>query len=69
MSDPLSEEYEANVDSSVCQFIMFVMRDVLKYLGFDKEKQSIPSQEYKVCSHKQKMFTEFYDALSKTIAE
>jgi hypothetical protein len=43
MCDPLSPDYEKNVDSSVCQFIMFAMRDVLKYLGFDKEKQSIPS--------------------------
>lgn len=44
------------VDSSICQFIMYVMRDVLRYLGLTQEK--MPSQEYKVCAYKEKFFSD-----------
>jgi hypothetical protein len=52
MCDPHCEA----VDSSICQFIMYVMRDVLRYLGLTQER--MPSQEYKVCAYKQKYFLE-----------
>ncbi len=43
-----------SVDSSICQFIMFVMRDVLRYLGLTPEK--VPSQEFKICKYKQTFY-------------
>ncbi len=54
-----------SVDSSICQFVMFVMRDVLRYLGMTPDYR-VPSQEYKICAYKQKMFSEA-EARLKTI--
>lgn len=36
MCDPEGDK----VDSSICQFIMFVMRDVLSYLSLHKDNQA-----------------------------
>lgn len=52
-------------DFGICQFMMFVMKDVLKYLGLADER--IPSQEYKVCMYKMKLFSEVEAAIKKTI--
>lgn len=54
-----------SVDSSICQFIMFVMRDVLRYLGLTPEK--VPSQEYKICMYKQTLFKDTAESLKKFI--
>jgi hypothetical protein len=44
---------------------MFVLRDVLRYLGLTPER--VPSQEYKICAYKQTFFKEMEEALRKTI--
>lgn len=59
MCDPHSEF----VDSSVCQFMMFVLRDVFRYLGLTPEAK-VPSQQYKICAFKHKLFAEAQQALA-----
>jgi len=54
-----------SVDSSICQFMMFVLADVLKHLGLIGN--SIPSQQFKILNYKRKFFAESEASLKKNL--
>ena len=64
--DPEAEK----ADLSVSQFIMFVMRDVLSYLGLLSNaipSTAQPSMDYKRLSHKVKLFTDFKESIEECL--
>jgi hypothetical protein len=49
------------VDSSVCTFITFVLRDVMIYLGLMPSKETNYVNELKLCNAKQNLYADFYN--------
>jgi len=48
------------VDSSICQFMMFCLRDVLMYIGLypTSPKDRVPFMEFKLLSYKKQFFAD-----------
>lgn len=54
MCDPHSDV----VDSSICQFMMYCLRDVLRYIGLNPSDARVPFMEHKLLVFKKQFYTE-----------
>lgn len=65
--DCINPDHDDN-DSSVCTFMMFVIKDVVEFSGLLPSQVSQPTKQFQVNKHKKQVFAKYLDEIKNAVA-
>lgn len=65
--DHIDPDHDDN-DSSVCTFMMFVIKDVVEFCGLLPSQVSQPTKQFLLNKHKKQVFTKYIEEINNALA-